>query len=61
MVSIRGLHYRKSTRTEIVRYEIQRLRVVLHIRVQTRKVEAVQDVVLLDFAEILIAFRRQKP
>lgn len=37
------------------------MRIVLDFGVQTREIESVEDVVLLDFAEIFIALGRQEP
>ena len=47
--------------TQVVRDHIQRLRVMLHLRVQAGEVEPVEDVVLLDLAEVLVAFGGQEP
>jgi hypothetical protein len=50
-----------APRTEVVCDEVECLRVVLHLRVQAGQVEAVEDVVLLDLAEVFIALGRQEP
>ena len=47
--------------TQVVRDHVQCLRVMLYLRVQTGKVKPVENVVLLDLAEVLIALGRQKP
>ena len=42
--------------TEVIRNHVQRLCIVLHLRIQTREIEPVENVVLLDFTEVFIAF-----
>ena len=34
---------------------------MLHLRVETSKVESVEDVVFLHFAKVFVALRRQEP
>ena len=43
---------------EHVCHEVQRILVVLHLRVEAGEVEPVGQVVLVDFAKVLIAARR---
>ena len=42
---------------EVVRDQVERLRIVLDLGIQACKIEPVQDVVVVDFAEVLIATR----
>lgn len=48
-------------RTQIIRDKIEGLGVILDLAVKSREVEAVEDEVLLDLAEVLVALARQEP
>lgn len=47
--------------TEVVRDQIERLRVVLHLSVQACQVESVQDIVLVNLAKVFVALGAKKP
>ena len=47
--------------TEIVCDQVEGLVVVGNFGVQTGEVEAVENIFLLDFTEVLIALRREEP
>ncbi len=51
-------HLIVAVEVEHVGNQIQRILVVLHLGVEARQVEAVCDVVLVDFAKVLVAARR---
>lgn len=51
------LHDVEEKHTKVIRDKIKCLRVILHLRVQTRKVEPVKNIVLLHLAEVFIALR----
>ena len=50
-------HIIVAVEVEDVRYEVQRILVVLNFGVQTREVEAVGQVLFVDLAEVLISPR----
>ena len=45
---------------EYVRYQVQRILVVLYFRVQASQVESVREIVLIDLAEVFIPSRRDE-
>ena len=47
--------------TEIIRDQVQGLRIVGDFGVQSGEVEPVEDVVIFYFAKVLVAFGREKP
>jgi len=47
--------------TKVVCDQIESLRVVLHLSVQARQVESVQDIILVNLAEVFVALGAQKP
>lgn len=42
--------------TEIIRNQVQCLRVVRDLGVQSGEIEPIQDVILFDFAKVFVAF-----
>lgn len=48
-------------RTRRVGDQVERSRVALHLGVEARQVEAVEDVLLVDLAEVLVALGREEP
>lgn len=50
-----------SEHTKVVSDQVQSLRVVLDLRVQSSQVEAVQDVLLVDLAKVFVALGAQEP
>jgi hypothetical protein len=50
-------HVIVAVEIEDVRYEVQRILIVLHLGVKARQVEPVRQVVLVDHAEVFIAAR----
>lgn len=51
-------HFVIAVEIEDIGNEIERILIVLNFRVQSRQVEAVCKIVLVDFAEVLISARR---
>lgn len=51
----------QARRTGRVGDEVERGRVALHLCVEAREVEAIEDVLLVDLAEVLVALRREEP
>ena len=47
---------RDNTRTEVVGDEVERLGIVGHFVVQASKIESVKDKILIDLAEVFVAF-----
>jgi hypothetical protein len=50
-------HVIVAVEVEHVRHQVERILVVLHLGVEARQVEAVRQVVLVDFAKVLVAAR----
>jgi hypothetical protein len=48
-------HLIVAVQVEHVRDEIQRILVVLHLRIEPREVEPVRQVILVDLAKVLVA------
>ena len=42
---------------EDIRHEIQRILIVLYLRIEARKIEPISQIILVDLAEVLIASR----
>ena len=48
--------------TKLIRDQVERPSILLHhLPVQSRQVEAIQDVVLVDLHEVLVTLGRQEP
>ena len=47
--------------TEVISNEIESLGVVCNFIVEAGQIKSIQDVIFLDFAEVFVAFGRQKP
>jgi len=50
-----------ASHTEVIRDQVQSLRVVRDLCVQSGEIEPVQDVILFYFAKVFVAFRRKEP
>lgn len=60
-IDICPLHSSMYARTEVISDQIQRLRVVRHLVVQTREIEPIEDKVFIDLAKVFVALRRKEP
>ena len=45
---------------EDIGHEIQRILIVLHFRIEARKIEPISQIILVDLAEVLVAPRRDE-
>ena len=55
------IHRIATSHTEVIRDQVQSLRVVRNLCVQSGEIEPVQDVILFYFAKVFVALRRKKP